>query len=181
MTNKKHKKKEEIDLENIPFVGGLFKGIEKLVDLAERVEEAGGEIKRRGKIKGLGSKDAKGVYGFSIRTGIGGQPRVQTFGNIRSTKKKAGTGKRKVEVTKTREPLADVFDEKDHVLIIVELPGIDEKSISLDMKENMLILEAGSAERKYEKEIILDAQVDFEAREVSFNNGMLKLKLKKKK
>lgn len=69
-------KKGEIELGEIPFVGGLLKGLEKFIDLAEKVEAAGGEIRKEGEIKGLGSRrEAKGIYGFSIRTGIGGKPK----------------------------------------------------------------------------------------------------------
>ncbi len=184
-TKKEHKKfedeKTEIDFDIGKLgLGGLFKGIEKLVDLAERVEQAGGEIKKSGTIKGLGGRDdVRGVYGFTIRTGLGQKTRVEPFGNIKKTK----TGPR---VSETREPIIDVFDEKNHVLVIVELPGIDEKSIKIDLKKparpaggDILLLEAESKERKYVKEILLPAQIDLESREMSFKNGLLELKFKK--
>ena len=64
--------KGEISLDDIPFVGGLLKGLEKFIDLAERAEEAGGELKKSGHIKGFGGrKDIHGVYGFTVRTGPG--------------------------------------------------------------------------------------------------------------
>jgi len=169
--------KEELKgLEDLPLVGGLFKGLEKFIDLAERVEEAGGEIKRKGEIKGDDGK-IKGIYGFSIKTGIGNIPKVQTFGNIRPVEKKAG--KREIKITETREPIVDVFDEKDHVLIVAELPGVLEESIKLDLKGDILILEAGDEKRKYSKEILLPAKVDFEQKETNFKNGILEIKLKK--
>ena len=40
------------NLEDLPLIGGLVKGLEKFIDLAEKVKEAGGEIKRKGEIKG---------------------------------------------------------------------------------------------------------------------------------
>ncbi|MCG2695321.1 Hsp20/alpha crystallin family protein [Candidatus Parcubacteria bacterium] len=171
--------REELEmLEDLPLVGGLIKGLGKFIDLAEKVEEAGGEIRKEGKIRGLGKgKDAKGVYGFSIRSGIGGRPRVQTFGNIRPVEKKAG--KKEVEVVENREPIVDVFNEKDHILIIAELPGIDEKAIKLDLKKDILIIEAGNQDRKYAKEILLPDSVDFQSRKIDFKNGILKVKLKK--
>jgi len=114
---KKHKfektKKEEIDrakeelksLEDLPLVGGLVKGLEKFVDLAEKVQEAGGKIERKGEIhppkffeekfrrvKGK-EGEIKGIYGFSIGT-LEGKPRIQTFGNIHPVKsRKAGAAK----------------------------------------------------------------------------------------
>lgn len=174
---KKFKKKArathgEFELGGIPFVGGLLAGIEKLVDLAERVEEAGGEIKKRGELKGLG-KDVKGIYGFSIRTGIGKMSRIQTFGNIKGTKKGP-------KITETREPIVDVFDEKDHILVVAELPGINEKEIKTIVKGDILILEAGEGEkRKYHKEILLPSKVNKGTEERTYRNGVLEIKFKK--
>ena len=176
-TGQADRAREELKgLEDLPLVGGLFKGLEKFIDLAEKVEEAGGEIKKKGEIKGDDGK-IKGIYGFSIKSGIGNIPKVQTFGNIRPVEKKAG--KREIKITETREPIVDVFDEKDHVLIVAELPGVLEESIKLDLKGDILILEAGDEKRKYSKEILLPAKVDFEQRETNFKNGILEIKLKK--
>ena len=176
----KKNEKKEIELENIPFVGGLLKGIEKLVDVAERVERAGGEIKRKGEIKGLGGKkDLKGIYGFSLRTGIRGQPRVQTFGNIRPSKKE--TGRKEIKVVETREPIVDIFNEKAHILLVAELPGAAKENIKLDLKGDILILEAGDAKSRYSKEILLKEKVNFKEKKVNFKNGILEIKIPKKK
>lgn len=182
---KKFKPKEEKDiakeelksLEDLPLVGGLFKGLEKFIDLVEKVEEAGGEIKRKGEIKGLGG-ETKGIYGFSIRTGIGERPKIQTFGNIRPAKGKE-KAKPEFKITETREPIVDVFDEKNYILVVAELPGVLEESIKLDLKGDILILEAGDEKRKYSKEILLPAKVDFEQKETNFKNGILEIKIKK--
>ena len=169
--------KEELKgLEDLPLVGGLFKGLEKFIDLVEEVEEAGGEIKKRGEIKDAEGK-LKGIYGFSIGTGIGGRPKVQSFGNIRPIEKKPG--KKEIKITEIREPIVDVFNEKDHVLIVAELPGIEKESIKLELKGDILILEAGDEKRKYYKEILLPARIDFESKEEIFKNGILEIRLKK--
>ncbi len=165
--------KDEISLDDIPFVGGLLKGLGKFIDLAERAEEVGGELRKSGQIRGFGGrKDVKGVYGFTIRTGLGQRTRVEPFGNIKKTKE----GPR---VSETREPIVDVFDEKDHILIIAELPGVDENSIKLELKKDMLLLEAESKDRKYTKEILLLAPIEFESREMNFKNGILEVKFRK--
>ena len=52
-------------------LGGLFNGIEKLVDLAAKLKEAGGEIKQEGEIDlSHLKKGMKGVFGFSVKSGI---------------------------------------------------------------------------------------------------------------
>jgi len=164
-------------LEDLPLIGGLVKGLEKFVDLAERVEEAGGEIKKKGEIKGKEGK-VRGIYGFSIGSGIGERPKIQTFGNIKQVKERE-KGKAEFKVAETREPIVDVFNEKDHVLVVAELPGASEDSIILDIKGDILTLEAGDERRKYSKEILLPAKVDFESRKENFNNGVLEIKMKK--
>lgn len=159
--------------------GGIFDGIEKLVDLAEKAEKAGGELRREGTIKGFGGrKDVRGVYGFTIRTGIGGKkgPHIETFGNIRKTKQGP-------KMEETREPIVDVFDEKDSVSIIAELPGVAEKDIKMNFSAkgggDILILEAASAGRKYSKEILLPASVDVKSKTAKFHNGILEVEFKK--
>jgi HSP20 family protein len=180
------KKNEKIDqareelkaLEDLPLVGGLFKGLGKFVELAERIEEAGGEIKKIGEIRG--KEGLRGIYGFSIRTGIGGRPRIQTFGNIRPTRVKKAQPK--IKITEEREPIVDVFDEKDEVLIVAELPGVNEEEIKTSLKEDILILEAGGEEkRKYYKEILLPSKVKPETEEKTYKNGILEIKFKKQK
>jgi len=62
---------------------------------------------------------------------------------------------------------------------VAELPGVSEDSISLDLKGDILTLEAGDEKRKYSKEILLSAKVAFESREKNFKNGVLEIKFKK--
>lgn len=171
------KKLEDLHLEefeDIPLVGGLFKGLGKLIDLAEKVEKAGGKIERMGEIKGLTHKHPRAVWGFTVSTlDKDRKPsfRVAPFGNIKKTEKGA-------EITEEREPIVDVFDEKDCILVIAELPGVQEKDIKLHIKGDVLKLET-IGERKYAKEILLPAKADFESRKVNFKNGILEIKLKK--
>ena len=174
---KKHARKEEpvaeFDVGLGGLFGGLLKGIEKFVDLAERAEEAGGELRKMGELRG-GSKEKPlhAVYGFSVRTGLGkGRSRIETFGNIKKSKQ----GPR---VVGTREPLVDVLDEKNAIRVIVELPGVQENEITLEVKEDTLNL-ATTGEKKYAKGILLPAKANNASKEVSFKNGILEVKLKK--
>ena len=113
-------------------IGGLFKGIEKFIDLAAELKETGGEIRKEGEIDLSHLKeDMKGVYGFSIKTAVGGKPIFETFGNIKKTPE--GT-----IVEEEREPLSDIFDEKEEILVIVEIPGVQEEGITIDFKNSVL-------------------------------------------
>jgi len=175
---KKKGKKEDEGLD-IDFgigklsLGGLFKGIEKLVDLAADLKEAGGEIKKEGEIDLTRLKEGmKGVYGFSIKTAVGGKPIIEKFGNIKKTPEGP-------TVTEEREPLIDVFDEKSEILIIAEIPGVSEDGVSVDLKGDILEISAAGKNRRYRKEVLLPGPVRKETLSYTYKNGVLEVRIKK--
>jgi HSP20 family protein len=169
----KEKKRKE---EGVGFdfgIGGLFKGIEKLIDLAQELKESGGEIKKEGEIDLTHLKEGmKGVFGFSIKTMAGGKTTVEPFGNIKKTPKGP-------TVEEEREPITDVFDEEDEIHIYAEIPGVKEEDIKLDLREDILDISAQSGERKYHKEVLLPGKVKAETMNSTYKNGILEIKIKK--
>lgn len=154
-------------------LGGLFKGIGSLLDLVSKIAEEGeAQTSRSGEIEALGGK-LKGVYGFSVRTGLGGKPVIEHFGNIQETE----TG---AVVAETREPLVDVLDEGGRLVVIAELPGVEEKDIHLKVEGDILEIVASSKDRKYQKEVLLPSAVDPESLESSYRNGVLEIRLAKR-
>ncbi len=179
MAKEKKKNKKEDEGLDIDFgigklsLGGLFKGIEKLIDIATELKGAGGEIKKEGEINLSHLKEGmKGVYGFSIKTAVGGKPVVETFGNIKKTPEGPA-------VTEEREPLTDVFDERDEVVVIAEIPGTSEEGIAVSLKEDILEISAAGKNRKYRKEILLPTQVKKETLSYTYKNGILEVRMKK--
>lgn len=155
-------------------LGGIFGGIGNLIDsVAKMAEEGKSEISEKGeiKIKGLGDK-AKGVYGFTVRTLAGGEAKVEPFGNIKKTPKGP-------VVEEVREPIVDIFDEKDHILVVAELPGIEESDIKIEVKGDILTLSAERGEKKYSKEVLLPSKVDEKSLTSSYKNGILEIKLER--
>jgi HSP20 family protein len=167
--NKEKKEDAGFDLFGL---GSLFKGIEKLVDLAGKLEESGG-IKKEGEINfDHIKKGMKGVYGFTINTAGGGSPKVETFGNIKKTPEGP-------KVDEEREPITDVFDEKNELVIIAEMPGIEQDDINIELKEDMLEFSASNKTRKYSKELLLPVKVSKENLHHKFTNGILEIRIKK--
>ena len=167
------KEKDEVEIDfgvGRTSFGGLLKGLGTLVDLAERLREEG--VERRGEIKGL-PNGAKGVYGFSIRT-LADKPVIESFGNIRETAEGP-------VVEEVREPMVDVFDEEDHVVVIAELPGVSEEGIKVEVAGDILNLTASNAGRKYAKEILLPSKVKPASLEHGYKNGILEIRLEKER
>ncbi len=170
------KKKEEGDKVEIDFgtgrisFGGLFKGLGNLIDFAAKLSEEG--VEKRGEIGSL-PRGARGVYGFSIRT-MSGKPVIESFGNIRET-----TGGPVVE--EVREPMVDVFDEQDHILVIAELPGVSENEIKIEVAGDILNLAASDRDRKYAKEVLLPSKVKPDSVKTAYKNGILEIILEKEK
>jgi HSP20 family protein len=176
MAEDKSKKDEGLDIDfgiGKLSLGGLFKGIENLVDLAAKLKEAGGEINKEGEIDLSNLKEGmKGVFGFSVKTAVGGKPIVESFGNV----KKSPRGP---TVEEEREPITDVFDEDDEIRIYAEMPGVNEEDIKLDLKDDIVDISAQTGDRKYHKEVLLPAKVQTDTLVSSYSNGILEIKVKK--
>ena len=169
----KNDKKKESEFEFGLFgLGGLFKGIDKLVELAGQLKEEG-EIRKEGNIdlEHL-KKGMKGVYGFTIKSAVGGGSKVETFGNIKKTPEGP-------KVEEEREPITDIFDEQNELVIIAEMPGIAEEDITVDLKEDILEISASNEGRKYRKELLLPVKGTKEKLTTKYNNGILEIRIKK--
>ncbi len=171
--DKNKEKKEEVECDfgvgKISF-GGLFKGLGNLIDMAAKLNEEG--VAKSGEIKGL-PRGAKGVYGLSIRT-LAGKSVIESFGNIRETAKGP-------VVEEVREPIVDVFDEEDHILVIAELPGVSEDKIKIELTGDILNLTASDTDKKYAKEILLPSKVKPSSLKTTYKNGILEIKLDKER
>ena len=174
MAEKKKKDKGiHIDL----GLGGIFEGIEKLVDLASELKDLEGNgINKEGEINldGL-KKGMKGVYGFTVKSAIGGKPVVQSFGNIKKNTEKGTT-----DIDEIREPITDVFDEENKICIIMEMPGISKKDIKIELKGDILEVSAETDRKKYSKEVLLkEKNLKIDNLSYQYKNGILEINLKK--
>jgi len=155
-------------------LGGILKGLGDLVEKLGELAESGRELSKTGEIHGSG-KELKGIYGFTVKVGLGDEgPSLEPFGNIRRDSKSGRT-----EVQEVREPMVDVFEEEDHLLVLAELPGIGKEDVAIELKDDVLTISAERGDKKYRKEVLLPRSVSKQKMQVSCNNGVLEIKCPK--
>lgn len=167
------KRNKETSQKGIGAIGGILGGLVELVDRLGELAAKGEELSRTGNIRWEGgNRNVRGVYGFSVRTGIGGEGvKVEPFGNIHE-EEESGVS----VVQEVREPIADVFEEEDHVLIVAEMPGVEREDIHVEVEGDVLKLSAESSDRRYRKEIQLPGGTNRESISVSCKNGIVEIK-----
>ena len=78
----------------------------------------------------------------------------------------------------TREPLTDVFEDKEHVKLYIELPGVDKDDIQLNVTATQAEIKA----KNFYKTIDLPSRnVEFEKAAANYKNGVLEVLIPKKK
>jgi HSP20 family protein len=103
------------------------------------------------------------------------------------------------EGERTRErrvftPRADVYDTKDAILIVANVPGADEKSLELSLEKNVLTIQAFPVFEQpeqyslaymeynigdYARSFVIPNEIDREKIEAHVKNGVLHLRLPK--
>jgi HSP20 family protein len=166
-----HKHASEISFNLGGFLGKLGGVVEKLVDLADSAET----ISHHGELGDLDPKGKlRGVYGFSIRSGIGEQGeravKVEPFGNFRQQP----SGETIFE--DIREPLVDVHEESDHVLVLAEIPGVSKKDVQLALAGDRLTIQAQRGDKRYQKDVVLPGVFPEETMHWECLNGILKIR-----
>ena len=156
------------------ILSGLTDIAEKLNDISEKGEA----LSKKGEFT-FPSKEGgvKGVYGFTLKTGLGGkddQIRVEPFGNIRKDKK---TGEAVVQ--EIHEPLLDVFEDEYGTTLIAEMPGVGPGDIRIEVRDDVLTVFAEKGEKKYRKEILLHHGLSEERINVTCNNGIVTIRCEK--
>ena len=152
-----------------------------LTDIAEKlneISEKGETVTKKGEFT-FPSKEGgvKGVYGFSLKTGLGGKDdaiKVEPFGNIRKDKK---TGEAVVQ--EIHEPLIDVFEDEKATTLIAEMPGVGPDDIKIDVRDDVLTISANKGAKKYRKEVLLSHSPAKDKIKVTCNNGIVTIRCEK--
>ncbi len=114
------------------------------------------------------------VYGVRITIGPDGKPIIEEFGNVRRI------GRRPV-ISEEREPLVEVHEEKDRVVVIAELPGVEKEDIDVRVIDHKLVIKAKGKDRKYYKEVELPEDIKPETAKAHYRNGVLEVTVERKK
>lgn len=145
--------------------------MEKLSELAE----TGRELRQAGEIGGPEDK-ARAVYGLRVKLGLGGDAvDVEPFGNLKFDKKS-----RHPVVQEVREPLVDVLEEPNRILVIAEMPGVTRDDVSVSIDDDVMSIRAQRKEKKYRKEVLLPKPVSKEPVSISCNNGIVQIECRPK-
>lgn len=121
------------------------------------------------------SRLTPGVYGVSVRIGSDGKPVVREFGNVKPEKEEEAL------IREEREPLVDVIDGKENVIVIAEVPGVDKKDVKMRSEGWVLQIRVNAKGRKYKKDLELPTSVDMKAAKATYNNGVLEIVIPKAK
>jgi len=130
------------------------------------------------KVRADASGKLRGVYGINVKTALGdrGQTelKVEPFGNVRRGPVDRPQGE------DIREPLVDIHEEDDHVLVLVELPGVAKENVTLNAADARLEITAGRGKTTYRKDVELPK--DCSAKNMSWecSNGILQVRFDRK-
>ncbi len=113
------------------------------------------------------------IFGFSMGVGPDGKPIIREFGN-----KPGFDFKRGPKIKEERQPLVDIMETNDEVIIVAETPGIEKEEIQLRGTEKELEIKAGE---KFYKKLKLPVEVIPEEAKANYKNGVLEVRLKRMK
>lgn len=116
------------------------------------------------------------MYGVNINIDPDGKPIIDSFGDLKA---KPYSGE--PEVKKVREPLTEVNEEGDQIIVICEMPGVTKDDIELKASRDSLTISTKSKVegRRYYKEVKLLSAINSDYARARYTNGILEVKLKK--
>ena len=91
-------------------------------------------------------------------------------------------------------PLADIYETKDKLFVLADMPGVDNQSFDITLEKNVLTIQGFTSPQKevglrlvhsecpegnYRRVFLLSEEVDREGIEATVKNGVLKLILPK--
>jgi HSP20 family protein len=157
---KRRKKKD-------PWFNDIYDELEKLGDLIDETMQ---------KAFDNPSKDTPTkrdrFKGFSVKIGPDGKPKIQEFNSRQPQQPES-------EVSDDPEPLVDIIEEGETVVVLVALPGVDKDDIDLRITGDTLTFSVDAVDFEWYDELKLPARVNPKSVRASYKNGVLEIKVKK--
>lgn len=160
---------------------GVISGLFDFLKTIEKLQEEG-KVEKVEKKEFTTPSGSKGMFEYKVRVGEG----------LRETRLGIRPGRAPIHPRKVRgkeeiiapeeaekEHLVDVFDEKDHVKVVIELPNVKENDVNFKIEKDVLRITAKTTQGKIEKDIKVPKDIA-KIENVSFKNNILEIKLKKK-
>ncbi len=157
------KEKEESIVGSV--VGQLIPGLGRIVST---LEKSSPEFRKR--IAGTDSE-----IQHRLEAGWDSKPKIRHGVSIRPLSRQKGAQEHEETRIEEPEPVIDVFEEKDYISVIAELPGIEEKDIKTRLTGDFL--EIGGGERRKTIKLPSPAKSIIER---TYKNGVLQLKIERK-
>jgi len=160
----------------IPGLGGLVKSLEKSPAFKEKLKEIDQEVEQRIREAPLKrTQDRPSGIPGSIPPGAG--ERGTGFKGKPFARQETQT-QPSSSATPQEKPV-DIFDEKDHVKVIAEIPGVQEEDIKVDLVKDSLEIRCQRApDRKYHQKLKLPCEPKGRL-EKSYKNGILEVRVEK--
>lgn len=119
------------------------------------------------------------VFGLNMKMGPNGMPQFVPFGNVKQQDSDEEVPV--YEVHDTREPLTDVIEEEDEVIVVAEMPGCSKENIELKANDMGLTIIGRDEEGKdkFETTVELPSKVNLNRAKANYRNGILEIRLNK--
>jgi len=162
--------------EMIPGLGGLIESLGKSPAFKERLKKIDEEVERRLKESPL--KRTGEARPSHIPRGIPPGARGKTASRRRFVKERSEPTKPQGPPPIPKERPVDIFDEKDYVKIIAEIPGVKESDIKIDLVKDSLAISVDTPGRKYHQKIKLPCEPKGKL-EKTYTKGILEIEINK--
>lgn len=111
--------------------------------------------------------------GFSIKFGSNGKPRIGENNHHQTWDEE--------ESLDEQDPLIDLIDDGEILIVLVALPGVEKEAIDLRVTENCLTFSVDGSDFEWYDELKLPERVNPKLACASYKNGVLEIKLSKLK
>jgi HSP20 family protein len=145
----------------------VYEELERLGDLIdETIQKAFGTSSEKTNVHKSRFRD------FSIKIGPDGKPRIQEFNNRKQLQKK-------IEVSEDIEPLVDLLEDVESIVVLAALPGVKRDAINLRTTKNCLTVSVDTPNLECHRELKLPARVDPKSARASYKSEVKLKKLKR--